>query len=376
MLASYIHAGVFVPVLNPTPSTDRFTFSPLSNGAMKLAYWDEDAYVTELTVSTGEPESTNGNGNANGKSRADLSSTATADAEGLLKPSKDGEKSKKRKADPSTVPAVKKVNYTPPSTVTLTNKSKSAPSHLQFWSNRHAELHGIEPSSTATSPDQPSNSPSSSKPPSTQKANPKPSTPDTKNPPPTQSFADLVRNCCLLCARQFKTAAEVHRHERLSQLHRDNLANDTLKEKALAKMSKLGITQTQGETGPEYRDRARERRQQHKLPMKATSTSAPSKSAKSESPSPSSEPAPMAKGAALLSKMGYEGKGLGRDGSGIAEPIKTDVYAPGVGLGAEGGRRGDAVEEAAGNTRDGADGYKGFVERVREGARGRYDRMQ
>lgn len=155
--------------------------------------------------------------------------------------------------------------------------------------------------------------------------------------------------------------------------------------KAREKLSKLGISppnQAAGDTGPEYRDRARERRQQHKLPLK--STSAPSGKAqkeKSESPEAEAAPMAMAKGAALLSKMGYDpsssaGKGLGRDGSGIAEPIKTEVYAPGVGLGAEGGRRGDAIAEAEGNTRDGESGYKGFVERVREGARGRYERLE
>ena len=56
--------------------------------------------------------------------------------------------------------------------------------------------------------------------------------------PPAQSFADLNRNCCLLCSRQFKTQAEVNKHERLSQLHRDNMNNDELKVKALAKLAK------------------------------------------------------------------------------------------------------------------------------------------
>jgi len=50
VLVSYIHAGVFVPVHNPSAATERFTFSPLSNPSIKLQYWDEEAYVTELVV--------------------------------------------------------------------------------------------------------------------------------------------------------------------------------------------------------------------------------------------------------------------------------------------------------------------------------------
>jgi RNA recognition motif-containing protein len=51
VLASYIHAGVFVPVLQaPSPEFEKFTFSPLSNPSMKLMYWDEGAFASELTV--------------------------------------------------------------------------------------------------------------------------------------------------------------------------------------------------------------------------------------------------------------------------------------------------------------------------------------
>jgi RNA-binding protein 5/10 len=79
--------------------------------------------------------------------------------------------------------------------------------------------------------------------------------------------------------------------------------------------------------------------------------------------------------------MGYNplsssGLGLGKDGTGIAQPIETNVYSPGVGLGAEGGKRGDAIIEAERETRGGEAGYRGFVERVREGAKARYENLR
>ena len=121
VLASYIHAGVFVPVLNPTASTERFTFSPLGNPSVKLAYWDEDAYATELKVSD-----TPNNGHP--KLRNDRGSSSTT-AEKVTKQGKESDKAKKRKADNNASTGTKKL---------------AMPSHLQFWSNRHAELHGIE----------------------------------------------------------------------------------------------------------------------------------------------------------------------------------------------------------------------------------------
>ena len=85
------------------------------------------------------------------------------------------------------------------------------------------------------------------------------------------------------------------------------------------------------------------------------------------------EPVVQSKGASLLSKMGYTaGQGLGVSGEGMTAPINQDVYAAGVGLGAQGGKLGDAVVEAARRTKD---DYSGFAEKTRETARERYSRM-
>lgn len=319
VLASYIHAGVFVPVINPTPSTARFTFSPLNNTGMKLAYWDEEGYVTELLVSTEDIDK---------KPKTESKST------------KESDKAKKRKAEAPSSAGIKKT---------------ALPSHLQFWSDRHAELHGIQRKDDGSNDEPNKDSEGAST-----------STPSAAAPP-SRSYADPNRNCCYLCMRQFKSAAEVNRHERLSQLHRDNLNNEELVAKALAKIEK----HRNDPPTAEYRDRAKERRKAFGSSRQTTQSKAKPASIPKEE-EPETVPAPS-KGAALLSKMGWSaGSGLGAQGTGIAAPIATDVYAQGVGLGAQGGKLGDASEEAARNTRG---RYDEFLEKTKDLARERYERM-
>lgn len=325
VMVSYIHAGVFVPVLNPTASTKRFTFSPLGNPSLKLQYWDEDAYVTELVVSMPEPVTADAQSHINVAAKS-------AESEGL-KPLKDTEKSKKRKAQPETSSTAK----------------KPAASHLQFWSNRHAELHGIKPKGGSKNG----------------------SEKDEDDAPPSQSFADPARNCCCLCMRQFNDTAEVNKHERLSELHRQNLKDKTKVEKAQVKLAKHGVQQP---STSEYRDRARERRKIHGVINKKGEHVGNGPKTKVPVDDVEEEAKPVqSKGASLLSKMGYTaGQGLGASGQGMAAPISQDVYVAGVGLGAAGGKLGDAVSEAEKNTKN---DYGAFVESNREKARERYARM-
>merc|ERR1712225_61598 len=107
-------------------------------------------------------------------------------------------------------------------------ETKVVASHLQFWTNRHAEIHGLPQKEAGDDATNPQSTPK------------KQSTPEV---PPSQTFADLDRKCCILCARQFKTEAEVNKHERMSQLHRDNLKNEDLVAKAMAKL-KLSISRS------------------------------------------------------------------------------------------------------------------------------------
>ncbi|KAI9784027.1 MAG: hypothetical protein M1835_003681 [Candelina submexicana] len=343
VLISYIHAGVFVPVYNATAAIDRFTFSPLGNSSVKLAYWDEEAYVTELsTASEDKAEVAKA---AEGPKRAARKATNAAEKDGLVKIGKETEaKAKKRKADASS---------------TGSNKKAVAP-HLEFWRNRHAELHGAQTEDKDLNGNTSDNKVSDA------------SKAAEKSAPPAQSFADLKKKCCYLCSRQFKTEAEVNKHERLSQLHCDNLSNSDLKAKALAKIAKASSTSANpaSET-PEYRDRARERRATFKAPKKATTDSKPV--AAEPDVDETTPPQSSSKGAALLGKMGWaKGEGLGAQGTGMTAPIETNMYVQGVGLGAAGGKVGDALAEAERNT---GGGYKAFQERTREGAKERFERL-
>ena len=191
---------------------------------------------------------------------------------------------------------------------------------------------------------------------------------------PTRSFADPVKNCCYLCSRQFKTGAEVNKHERLSQLHRDNLQNEDLVIKALEKLAKAGITPSTEEDTPDYRDRAKERRaafgagKKDHLPMKKAN---PGTSDAKDSAD--DQPVMPSKGASLLGKMGWAaGEGLGAQGKGMTAPVATDMYVQGVGLGAEGGKVGDAVAEAERNTKG---DYSDFLRQTKDKAKERFDKL-
>lgn len=122
----------------------------------------------------------------------------------------------------------------------------------------------------------------------------------------------------------------------------------------------------------EYRDRAKERRvafgasKKVSLPLKNPVMQPEDDLPEDAAPVPS-------KGASLLGKMGWSaGEGLGAQGTGMTAPIATDMYVQGVGLGAQGGKIGDAAGEAERNTRG---DYGEFLERTREKAKERFEKM-
>jgi hypothetical protein len=326
VMVTYIHAGVFIPVMNPSTSTNRFTFSPLSNPSLKLMYWDDEAFVTELTLSTEADDATQ-----------DQSLQQDNQAKGT----KDSEKVKKRKAD-----AAASVNA----------KKLAMPSQLQFWSDRHAELHGISNTGNGNAAEGGS------------ALGNKTNVPDV---PADQSYADYNKVCCWLCMRLLKNPATLKLHERASELHRVNLQNKELTDYAMYKLIKHGLVKApedyQQSAISEYRDRARERRRA----FGPSTTVAPK--APKEDHAPPVQTKTTSKGASLLSKMGWsEGTGLGAQGTGAVQPIATEVYAQGVGLGAQGGKLGDAAEEAGRNTRG---RYDEFLAKNKDAARQRYKEM-
>ena len=124
MTADYIHAGVFVPIFNTTENTGKYTFSPLGNSATKLAYWDEEAWVSELTVSSATPQQTVTTNEAQARSASDRAAAA-AEKEGLVKPGKEAEvKLKKRKAETSDTSKIKKVGIFAVNKVPCSNRSR------------------------------------------------------------------------------------------------------------------------------------------------------------------------------------------------------------------------------------------------------------
>ena len=188
-----------------------------------------------------------------------------------------------------------------------------------------------------------------------------------------RSFAHPSKKCCYLCSRQFQTVAEVNKHERLSKLHSDNLMNKHLIDKATARLAKEGVLSRSDDTN-DYRDRAKERRaafgasKKTSLPLKKPTADPEPQVNKDDdfAPTPS-------KGASLLSKMGWSaGEGLGAQGTGKIAPVVTDMYMQGVGLGAQGGKIGDAADVADRNTKG---DYGEFLERTRDKAKERYEKM-
>jgi RNA-binding protein 5/10 len=343
VLISYIHAGVFVPVLHSLDAESaRFTFSPLSNTAVKLMYWDEAAYANELITAAPHVSST-----TRTKESEHAKLAAAAAREGLVSTGEGEPRSKKRKVEKD-IPAA--------------NKKVVAP-RLQFWTNRHAELHGLPPKDEETLG---GNSQT------TLKGTAEATVQDALS---SQSFADLDRKCCLLCARQFKSEAEVNKHERISKLHQDNLKNVDLVAKALAKINKS--SDGSSENGA-YRDRAKERRQAFSQPKQpAAQHGRVPKDAGQAQPSQKINDEPVlvqSKGAALLGKMGWTaGQGLGAQGTGRTDAITTELYAQGVGLGAQGGKVGDATEEAQRQTKG---SYADFLEKTKDKAKERFQSLE
>lgn len=188
------------------------------------------------------------------------------------------------------------------------------------------------------------------------------------------SYADRDSLHCLICERKFNKAALLSLHERESEMHRQNLADQRNIDRAISQLARTGKTPRKmmpaRNKGLQYRDRARERRQAYNQP------GAPRRKAPKEDIAPAKEPdkpSAPSKGAALLGKMGWTaGEGLGADRAGRTDVIATDMYAAGVGLGAEGGKIGDAAEEAARKTKD---NYSDFVEVTRSKARERYEKL-
>ncbi|KIK63865.1 hypothetical protein GYMLUDRAFT_95422 [Collybiopsis luxurians FD-317 M1] len=196
--------------------------------------------------------------------------------------------------------------------------------------------------------------------------------------PPTENefeFSDVNTLACLLCSRQFKSVDQLKRHNKESELHKTKFMNANLRDEARQKM----IARQQGKASeqPKYRDRALERRtlfNQPEIPLPEADNGKVSKRKQAEGPPPPPPPpsVPLNPGQdennvgnKLLKMMGWrEGTGLGVNGEGRVDPIKTAVYAEGAGLGASKGK--DVGKFTEGH------GGGGYLSMAQESARERY----
>ena len=124
-MASYIHAGVFVPLFNYFEGCEQVSFCPAGNTSTRLQYWDENAYVSELVLSMPENDiPTKGDSR---KSAADIAAAA-AEKEGLVAQGEEAEtKAKKRKAEAKDSSKQKKVTYSQVHAMQVSNFCRPLP---------------------------------------------------------------------------------------------------------------------------------------------------------------------------------------------------------------------------------------------------------
>ncbi|KAI8381566.1 uncharacterized protein BYT42DRAFT_566982 [Radiomyces spectabilis] len=182
---------------------------------------------------------------------------------------------------------------------------------------------------------------------------------------------------CLLCQRKFKALQDLQRHQEISELHKKNLQDPACVAKAKMKKqyTKSDTEKTEEQTAEQnYRNRAAERRQAYGQPDKPAIASPPPfrPPAKPRRDMPPAAPAASVKkpladdniGARMLKQMGWRhGEGLGKDGSGIVDPIAAERYIQGAGLGT-------AYAKSDISSSDGTETYK---DKVKEMARRRFE---
>lgn len=384
---STIHLGVFVPELREVhPSIETQSFQPLFNPAIRVKYWEPHVYPSQKIVTQSPP----------GGVQTDEADDGAAN---------DAKKSKKRKADAALASGSSK---------------KSAPmaGQMAFWQKRHVEIHEGKPKpntdqdtvdlgnrnpvkislssnkprterplpkKTAAAPEAVAAGARRPSPPTneSQSATPDPA-PRASGDVPTISYVDREKVCCLLCMMKYKSLDDLNTHER-SRNHKTAMEDEEKVKKGKERLAKRGLLSQLGSTsddgakqadaeGGQYRDRAKERRDVYNQPNRPSTQDAPRKdknpAIKPREPTP---PPAKSKGSTMLAKMGWtSGQGLGAKGEGRTEVIETNAYQEGVGLGAEGGKLGDAAELAQKRT---TNSYAEYLSSAQDKARERYNRL-
>lgn len=350
-------------------TNERFTVVMPSTGA-RHKYHDERYYPSELVINAQPPH--------------EQSTLSTSGGNGTAGTLENKDKSKKRKAPGATAPAF-----------------------LQHWQNKAAELRSQE-QIVAAEREKEKELKKSQPPASGVNAIRAPTPPAAVVESGQQTFSidTQKKKCCYLCAAQFKTSEGLQRHLKESATHAAHLDDAATRDTAFERMKKAGVTEdatirllvvppppkdSSGSTSAAeqaYRDRAAERRKEEggrgesgsnvSFSLKAGGNSKLKKGSTGNTSSILEPVAPSkpsyGKGMNMLQKAGWsEGQGLGsQEGMGRAAPIDQMMYARGVGLGHEGGKQGDAVEEAERMTKG---DREGFLEMTKKVARERYERM-
>lgn len=170
---------------------------------------------------------------------------------------------------------------------------------------------------------------------------------DTEEEHINDRFTDLSIMACLLCKRQFPNREALERHQKLSDLHKQNLEIH----------KKMGMTDEELEAYErlerenKYRDRAKERREKYGQP-EAQKIKLPPK--RRGGPAGTYEQAPPAErigasniGNQMLKAMGWtEGSGLGKAGQGIVDPIEAKMRSQNAGLGLKGSNFGASSSDS------------------------------
>lgn len=393
---SSIHMGVFVPETREmTSRIDHESFEPLINPEIRVRYRDLRAYPSQHVVTAAPPKALE-------MSRSDEA---------------DGRKSKKRKAEGATGASKKAVPMA---------------GTMAMWQQRRQELHGGENSIENTDAKSTTEAHRDAAQSHSWKLNPNApikislsgttslgltagtsststavssnglessgsvaeSVAVTSEAPKVEDkpelYMDRERFMCLICMRKYKSIDEVNIHER-SRNHKSAMEDNKLVEAALPRLAARDKrlsreAQARGEaesSGSQYRDRAKERREAFNQPTKPSAqpgkaatdsnrTATSSKQANGQN-KPLGDVAPS-KGAGMLAKMGWTaGAGLGANNDGRTDFVATNAYQEGVGLGADGGKLGDAAEVAQRNT---TNQYADYVNTVQDKARERFNKME
>ncbi|KAG2236629.1 hypothetical protein INT48_000184 [Thamnidium elegans] len=152
-------------------------------------------------------------------------------------------------------------------------------------------------------------------------------------------FADLSALTCLLCQRKFKAKVDLLRHIELSDLHKNNLKDPIAVNKATLKLNflKSQDEKKKEEQAVEYRNRAAERRLaygQPEKPVLSPPSSPPRQISRELQVSTDIKKVLLLTCARMLAQMGWKkGEGLGKDGTGILDPVKAESYGQSAGIG-------------------------------------------